>query len=193
MKSRERASAASDDARPGASLVAHRAVAICRITAGRRHANPAGRPGLEKRPEVVHIAAHGDRPGRRRDHRAVVDRIAGFGEEQHRLSGGSVDAGRSRAQTRHSRSRAWTCRPPGPSAHPTAASAPAQRHPIAINFMDPPSVLPPVSYRVNARRNDALQASSIGDRGASRVGQQDKREASRCFIHTATACIAVSR
>src|SRR5688500_5949700 len=34
---------------------------------------------------------------------------------------------------------------PRPSVHPTAASAPAQRHAIATNFIDPPSALPPVA------------------------------------------------
>src|SRR5687767_4336845 len=32
---------------------------------------------------------------------------------------------------------------PDPSAHPPAASAPAQRHPITTNFIHPPLALPP--------------------------------------------------
>jgi len=54
---------------------------------------------------------------------------------------------------------------PRPSAHPTAASAPAQRHPITTNFIHPPSALPPVFLL--PPMPDAptpLRASPIGDR-----------------------------
>ena len=85
MESCERSRAAGQHAGPYEGSVAEGAVPRCRITPRRRHDDPAGRSGLEQWPEIIDVAIRWDGTRRRGLHRAMVDGIARFCEQQRLL------------------------------------------------------------------------------------------------------------
>ena len=94
-----------------------------------------------------------------------------------RRSGGSLIAGRSRRQTRHSRSRAWTCRNPASVGTPDGGQRPSTETPNNHEFHTPSfGVAARFLTAANARRTDALESVACMEiaQAASITGQRDK-------------------